>query len=72
MSIIHSTAAPLLPPPDNLTIPEFFLDGKFRHPVEPSVEKEIPCIIDESDGRRIYLSEVGIYAGDSSLAVWSS
>ncbi|KAF8634286.1 hypothetical protein AX17_004241 [Amanita inopinata Kibby_2008] len=58
MTIFHSTAAPLIQPPDSLTIPEFFLDGKQRHPTEPPVEKEVPCLIDESNGRRIYLAEL--------------
>ncbi|KAM6501711.1 phenylacetyl-CoA ligase [Amanita muscaria] len=51
-------APPLVPFPDNLTIPQFFLDGRVSHPTEPIVAKDIPCMIDESNGRRIYLSEL--------------
>ncbi|KAM6501710.1 phenylacetyl-CoA ligase [Amanita muscaria] len=58
MSIIHPTAPPLVPFPDNVTIPQFFLDGRVSHPTEPIVAKDIPCMIDESNGRRIYLSEL--------------
>lgn len=67
MSIIHSTAPPLIPFPDNLTVPQFFLDGRVSHPTEPIVAKDIPCMIDESNGRRIYLSEVSVDSFDDKL-----
>ncbi|KIL58675.1 hypothetical protein M378DRAFT_170326 [Amanita muscaria Koide BX008] len=36
----------------NLTVPQFFL---VSHPTEPIVAKDIPCMIEESNGRRIYV-----------------
>ncbi|PFH46943.1 hypothetical protein AMATHDRAFT_198749 [Amanita thiersii Skay4041] len=60
MSIVSSIAAPLVPPPDDVTIPEFFLDGKRRHPTEPMVDREIPSLIEENTGRRIFLGEVSL------------
>ncbi|KAF9466147.1 phenylacetyl-CoA ligase [Collybia nuda] len=47
-----------VPPPDNLTIPQVFLDGTFRHAAVPVETPDIPCMIEEMTGRKIFITEL--------------
>lgn len=58
MVLYHSNAEPLDAPPDNLTVPQFFLDGLGTHPTRPDRTADLPCLIDEETGRVVFLHEV--------------
>ncbi len=58
MSIFQSRGPPFVPPPDDLTIPQFILDGVGAHFTRLVRPVESPCFIDEENGRAIYLNEV--------------
>ena len=47
---------PLPPIPDDLSIPQFFLDS--RHPLRPLNQLGNPWFIDEATGRKIGFEEV--------------
>ncbi|CAL1695160.1 unnamed protein product [Somion occarium] len=56
MSEFSSPIGPLPDIPDNLTIPQFILDG--RHPVRPNNEFLNPWLIEESTGRSVGFEQV--------------
>lgn len=56
--IFKSLAAPLVPPPDNLTIPQFILDDVFQHTHKAKRSADIPCLIHEETGQAVMLPEV--------------
>ncbi|OCH94731.1 phenylacetyl-CoA ligase [Obba rivulosa] len=56
MSDINETATSFLDIPDDLTIPQFFLDTS--HAARPDRGAEIPCLIEEDTGRNIYFDEL--------------
>lgn len=63
MALIHFTAPALPEIPDNITVPQFFLDDTststvFRHPPR---SPQIPSLIEEDTGRRVYYEEVGYF-----------
>jgi 4-coumarate--CoA ligase len=47
-----------VPPADDLSVPQVFLDGTFRHVSAPVERPDIPCMIEETTGRRVYMNEV--------------
>lgn len=49
---------PLAPIPDDLTIPQFFLD--YHHPLRPVRKDLTPWLIEDATGRRISYEEVRI------------
>lgn len=51
-----------VPPADDLTIPQVFLDGTFRHASVPVERPDIPSMIDELTGRRIFMTEVRFFS----------
>ncbi|KAJ7459668.1 phenylacetyl-CoA ligase [Mycena latifolia] len=55
MTEIHSTSTGRLPAiPDDLTIPQFQLD----HATGPTRASNVPCLIDDTSGRQVYLEEL--------------
>jgi 4-coumarate--CoA ligase len=64
--IFESLAAPLIPPPDDLSIPQFILDRTFHHPNAPPNKGSIACLIQEDTGRVVTLDE--LRARTSALA----
>ncbi|TFK86475.1 phenylacetyl-CoA ligase [Polyporus arcularius HHB13444] len=58
MSIFQSRGPPFVPPPDDVTIPQFILDGIGAHFTRLVRPVECPCFIDEESGRAIYLHEL--------------
>ena len=60
MSLIESRGPPLVPPRDDLTVPQFILDDPVAHPSKPPRQAEVPCFIDERSGKRAYLAEVRV------------
>lgn len=59
MSEIHSTSGTLPAIPDDLTIPQFQLD--YIDPNRPTRHANIPCLIDDASGKKVYLEEVCIF-----------
>ncbi|KAF7297833.1 Phenylacetyl-CoA ligase [Mycena kentingensis (nom. inval.)] len=54
---IRSPSTVVLPPiPDNLTIPHFFLDH--HHSGRPKRLQNVPCLIEDESGRKIYFDEL--------------
>lgn len=47
--------------PDNLTIPQFFLDS--QHPIKPLRKHGIPWLVEEASGRKIGFEEVSDVTG---------
>lgn len=45
-----------IPPVDNLTLPQLIFD--YAHPTRPQRPADVPCMIDDETGRRVFLSEV--------------
>lgn len=60
--VFESLAAPLVPPPDNITIPQFILDDVFQHPHKAKRSADIPCLIQEDTAQAIMLPEVRLEA----------
>ncbi|KAJ7768281.1 acetyl-CoA synthetase-like protein [Mycena metata] len=57
MTLIHSGPT-LVPPPDDLTVPQFFLDGSSRHVTQPERLVGTPCLIDDDSGQKVMLEEL--------------
>ena len=64
MAEIYSQA-PIPFIPDNLTIPQFFLD--YHHPLRPVREATTPIFIDDDNGRKIGLEEVRLSSSALSM-----
>lgn len=58
MSIFHSTAPPLISPPDDVTIPQFLLDNNRRHPTRPDRPLGVPYLVDGETGREVHHDEI--------------
>ncbi|OSX61497.1 hypothetical protein POSPLADRAFT_1046843 [Postia placenta MAD-698-R-SB12] len=58
MSMFHSTAPPLIPPPDDVTVPQFLLDNNRRHPTRPDRPPEVPYLVDGETGREVHHDEI--------------
>ncbi|KZT00929.1 phenylacetyl-CoA ligase [Laetiporus sulphureus 93-53] len=58
MTIFHSNAPPLVPPPDDLTLPQVMLDYRGGHPTRPVRPRDIPWFVDEENGRMVFEEEV--------------
>ncbi|KAF7365396.1 Phenylacetyl-CoA ligase [Mycena venus] len=56
MSEIHATAGILPAIPDDLSIPQFQLDHD--DPNRPARHTNIPCLIDDASGRKVYFEEL--------------
>ncbi|KAF7369084.1 Phenylacetyl-ligase [Mycena venus] len=56
-SLIHG-GPPLVNPPDNLTVPQFLLDGVSRHVTHPQRLVGTPCLIEDDTGRKVTLNEL--------------
>ncbi|EMD41954.1 hypothetical protein CERSUDRAFT_110506 [Gelatoporia subvermispora B] len=56
MPEIHDSTVSALDIPDDLTIPQFFLDT--AHAARPDRSSDTPCLIEEDTGRKIYFSEL--------------
>lgn len=56
--LFNSLAAPLIPPPDDISLPQFILDDVFSHQTKPVRSKETPCLIDEETGQLAMLAEL--------------
>lgn len=52
---MSKTTLPFIP--DNLTIPQFILDG--QHPTKPMGGHGIPWLIEDATGRKVGFEEVG-------------
>lgn len=57
ISRIHG-GPPLVSPPDNLTIPQFLLDGVSRHITYPQRLVGTPCLIEDHTGKQVTLEEL--------------
>ncbi|KAJ7750426.1 phenylacetyl-CoA ligase [Mycena maculata] len=57
MTMIHSGPT-LVSPPDNLTVPQFLLDGLYTHVTHPQRMASTPCLIDDETGQRTFLEEL--------------
>lgn len=55
----RSPGNPFVPPADNLTIPQAFIDARLDHLTRPRSVAEPPTLIEEHTGRNIYREEVG-------------
>ncbi|PSR87013.1 hypothetical protein PHLCEN_2v5271 [Hermanssonia centrifuga] len=55
-SYIYSDGPPFVPPPDNVTIPQFMFGT--THPARPMGDPKSPCIIDDESGKGLSLHEV--------------
>lgn len=53
---IHSQAGTLPPIPDDLTVPQFILDG--HHPTRPLRPEGVPWLIEDKTGQKIGFEEV--------------
>lgn len=60
--LFKSLARPLVPPPDDLTVPQFIFDDVLQHPTYAKRPASIPCLIDEDDGREVTLDDVSAFA----------
>ena len=58
MALVHSLAAPLVYPPDDLTLPQFILNDVHSHVTRPPRPAGTPCIIDEDSGMSVGFDEV--------------
>ena len=58
--LFNSLAAPLIPPPDDISLPQFILDDVFSHQTKPVRSKETPCLIDEETGQLAMLAEASV------------
>lgn len=58
MTGIRSTNVALPYIPDNLSIPQFFLDG--QHPIRPLRGNGIPWLIEDVSGRNVGIEEVSV------------
>ncbi|KAF8208726.1 phenylacetyl-CoA ligase [Mycena galopus ATCC 62051] len=56
MTEIRATSGTLPPIPDDLTIPQFQLDH--NDPNRPTRHANIPCLIDDTSGRRVFFPEL--------------
>ena len=63
MTEIHTDPPP--PIPDDLTIPQFFLD--YQHPLRPVRKDLTPWLIEDATGRKIGYEEVCVQALLSSV-----
>ncbi|KAJ7901590.1 phenylacetyl-CoA ligase, partial [Mycena leptocephala] len=48
----------LASPPDNLTVPQFLLDGISQHVTHPQRLAGTPCLIDDDSGQKVMLEEL--------------
>ncbi|KAH9950863.1 phenylacetyl-CoA ligase [Amylocystis lapponica] len=55
---LFQSKTPWVPPPANLTLPQFMLDELHAHPTRPVRLADTPCIIDEESGKKVYLDEL--------------
>ncbi|KAJ6504162.1 phenylacetyl-CoA ligase [Mycena vitilis] len=56
-ALIHG-GPPLVSPPDNLTVPQFLLDGVSQHVTHPQRLAGTPCLIDDDTGQKVMLEEL--------------
>ncbi|KAJ7678162.1 phenylacetyl-CoA ligase [Mycena polygramma] len=56
-TLIHG-GPPLVSPPDNLTVPQFLLDGVSQHVTHPQRLAGTPCLIDDDTGQKVMLEEL--------------
>lgn len=55
----HTHSGPrLVNPPDDLTVPQFLLDGLCQHETHPQRLASTPCLIDDDTGQKVFLEEV--------------
>ncbi|OBZ76955.1 hypothetical protein A0H81_03408 [Grifola frondosa] len=57
MTLFRSLIEPVIPAPDDLTVPQFIFDVN-AHPTRPARREETPCFIEEESGRPVYISEL--------------
>ncbi|EIM79653.1 acetyl-CoA synthetase-like protein [Stereum hirsutum FP-91666 SS1] len=56
--LFKSLARPLVPPPDDLTVPQFIFDDVLQHSTYTKRPANIPCLIDEDNGREVTLDDL--------------
>ncbi|KAJ7088641.1 phenylacetyl-CoA ligase [Mycena epipterygia] len=55
----HTYSGPtLVNPPDDLTVPQFLLDGLCQHETHPQRLAGTPCLIDDVTGQKVFLEEL--------------
>ncbi|KAJ7604638.1 phenylacetyl-CoA ligase [Roridomyces roridus] len=59
----------LVPPPDNLSVAQFLLDGLGNHVTRAQRSASTPCLIDDDSGQRVYLEELRTRAGKIATAM---
>ncbi|KAJ7489366.1 acetyl-CoA synthetase-like protein [Mycena latifolia] len=57
MTLTHAGPS-LVDPPDDLTVPQFLLDGLCRHVTHPRRLASTPCLIDDDSGQKVFLQEL--------------
>jgi 4-coumarate--CoA ligase len=67
MTEFQSPSGPLPHIPDNLTIPQFFLDS--QHSARPIRKGGIPWLIEDESGREIGFEEVSIHYFDYRMTL---
>ncbi|TFK91586.1 phenylacetyl-CoA ligase [Polyporus arcularius HHB13444] len=69
MTIFKSPVPLSVAPRDDLTIPQFVLDGAEEHPTRPIRPAHVPCLIDDESGRMIHMEEVRKRSNDLARAL---
>ncbi|KAJ7621245.1 phenylacetyl-CoA ligase [Roridomyces roridus] len=59
----------LVPPPDNLSVAQFLLDGLDNHVTRAQRSASTPCLIDDDSGQRVYLEELRTRTGKIATAM---
>ncbi|KAH9950864.1 phenylacetyl-CoA ligase [Amylocystis lapponica] len=57
MTLFYSRV-PWIAPPTNLTLPQFLLDELHAHPTRPDRPLDVPCVIDEESGKKLYFQDL--------------
>ncbi|KAI0915338.1 hypothetical protein AcV5_003838 [Taiwanofungus camphoratus] len=58
MTLFRSAAPKLIPPPDNISVPQFILDDLSKHPTRPIRSRDIPCFIEQETNRTVFFDEL--------------
>ncbi|ESK91930.1 phenylacetyl- ligase [Moniliophthora roreri MCA 2997] len=65
---LKATGFPVDQIPSNLTIPQFFLDN-FKHSTRPVRPAQVPCLIDDETGEKVFLDQLRIRTRNLAAAI---
>ena len=65
MTFFHASDQPFVPHRDDMTIPQFMFEIEEAHPTRPRRDSQVPCLIDEASGQKVYLDDVSASVASS-------